>query len=187
MTNLYFILSCVHSIDFDSRNPNALFFVLRCVCTASGCMNICVCVVRVHLIYSLFHWSHLAPVVYCEWCPLLPDTEDSLSNSDLLAPKSTVVSATDLRIDCVTNQLYSFIPLPQVILCSRLWRSVGFCRFRTERFSTDWSGGFEHSDNDIPLVGLKHLLILAHIPYLKRHNQTESFTNFTRILPEKRH
>ena len=39
----------------------------------------------------------LAPAVYWEWWPDLPEKEDSLSNSDLLTPKSTVVSATDLR------------------------------------------------------------------------------------------
>ena len=54
--------------------------------------------------------SYLAPVVYCEWCPLLPDTEDSLSNSDLLAPKSTVVSATDLNREFDISNIFPEIP-----------------------------------------------------------------------------
>ena len=39
----------------------------------------------------------LAPVVYWEYRPLRPDTDDSLSNSDRRTPKSTVVSVIDLR------------------------------------------------------------------------------------------
>ena len=39
----------------------------------------------------------LAPAVYCECRPDLPENEDSLSNSDLRAAKSTVVSPTDLN------------------------------------------------------------------------------------------
>ena len=49
----------------------------------------------------------LAPAVYCECRPDSPENEDSLSNSDLRAAKSTVVSPTDL---CENN----LITFPQI-------------------------------------------------------------------------
>ena len=40
---------------------------------------------------------YLAPEVYWLTLPLRPDTEEPLSKSDLIAPKSTVVSVMDLK------------------------------------------------------------------------------------------
>ena len=65
--------------------------------------------------------------------------------------------------------------LPQIIFSSWFWSSEWFCWFGADRFSADGSWRPQHSDEDIPLVRLEHLLVLADVPDLEEEFSTKEY------------